>query len=412
MGNLCCTPQGVDRSTAITTHLHEDATNSGPQGEASNACDIPQVPLPALQLPPQPAVPQRVERVNSGVNSRKSAVLDFFSSKHQIVYPIEQVLEHVVLLGLLGEGGFGCVYEGLWRGTVPCAVKVFSSQETDLQLQAVQPVDLMRTAGSAALMSGSAASVHAVELWTGLPAQVLAETILSKDLSHPHIIQTYDVRCGQVTDDFLKAVQAATTQQGKGASPLPAPAPPPTAGTKPGPAAAPVPHMHSMAPTPAARRLAALEQAEADAAAATHMPTPLVAAVNAARAIMDANPKHGNARPSSWQRLLQPGSAQSASGYMGSLSGLTQEERVAAMVHNYKGLTPLAPLVRPQGAAGPVVATASPTPAPAATSPPPQEEAQQVEQAVQALLAGKEDSMGRDPAEAMRKRLGEMPADP
>ncbi|KAJ9514846.1 hypothetical protein QJQ45_028606, partial [Haematococcus lacustris] len=70
-------------------------------------------------------------------------------------------------------------YAGYWRNATGVAVKLFSTPP-DANCPTGQP--------------------------TNLPVKALAEALLAKDLAHPNIIKTYDVRCCRLSPAFLEAL--------------------------------------------------------------------------------------------------------------------------------------------------------------------------------------------------------------
>ncbi|KAL6757525.1 kinase-like domain-containing protein [Haematococcus lacustris] len=95
--------------------------------------------------------------------------------------PELEVLGDLHMDAVLGSGGFACVLRGYWRGYTEVAVKVFATTP-DLTASAdVQPQ---------------------------LPVRALAEALLARDLAHPNIIKTYDVRCCRLSPAFMEALHS------------------------------------------------------------------------------------------------------------------------------------------------------------------------------------------------------------
>ncbi|KAJ9518516.1 hypothetical protein QJQ45_018582 [Haematococcus lacustris] len=90
-----------------------------------------------------------------------------------------QLLADLSMDSILGEGGFAAVMRGYWRSSTPVAVKVF--------VTAAPTSDGPEGAGQ-------------------LPIRAVAEALLARDLSHPNIIRTFDVRCCQLTRAFMCAL--------------------------------------------------------------------------------------------------------------------------------------------------------------------------------------------------------------
>jgi len=131
----------------------------------------------------------------------KQAVHQFHEAQHQSLRgltPVEQILADVQLTGVLGTGGFAAVLSGFWRGSTPVAVKLF----------AVTPHPL--SASASADNTGQLSS----ELASQLPARALAEAVLARDLAHPQVIHTYDVRTCEVTPLFAAAVYSGPATAG------------------------------------------------------------------------------------------------------------------------------------------------------------------------------------------------------
>lgn len=84
-----------------------------------------------------------------------------------------------------------CRSAGFWRGSTSVAVKVIMSTPP-------------------AAVDGPSGSGDEVP---ALPARALAEAVLARDLSHPHVIQTYEVRTSVLGPAFCAALykSAATT---------------------------------------------------------------------------------------------------------------------------------------------------------------------------------------------------------
>ncbi|KAJ9519373.1 hypothetical protein QJQ45_023169 [Haematococcus lacustris] len=99
--------------------------------------------------------------------------------------PLAQ-LQHDLSKGVLkklledyARRGFAAVMRGYWRSSTPVAVKVF--------VTAAPTSDGPEGAGQ-------------------LPIRAVAEALLARDLSHPNIIRTFDVRCCQLTRAFMCAL--------------------------------------------------------------------------------------------------------------------------------------------------------------------------------------------------------------
>jgi len=143
-------------------------------------------------------------------STRAQAVEDlkeYTVCKQSFVVPVQELLGDLKLTAQLGAGGFSTVYQGLWRNTTSCAVKVFATPVPNAA--ELGGLDLSNSSGAITTDGrGSSAPLHA-NLLEALPLQVAAETLLSKDLSHPNVVQTYVVRCALLTAEFLAAVEAA-----------------------------------------------------------------------------------------------------------------------------------------------------------------------------------------------------------
>uniref|UniRef100_A0A7S0WL53 Protein kinase domain-containing protein n=1 Tax=Chlamydomonas leiostraca TaxID=1034604 RepID=A0A7S0WL53_9CHLO len=147
-------------------------------------------------------------------STRAQAVEDlkeYTVCKQSFVVPVQELLGDLKLTAQLGAGGFSTVYQGLWRNTTSCAVKVFATPVPNAA--ELGGLDLSNSSGAITTDGrGSSAPLHA-NLLEALPLQVAAETLLSKDLSHPNVVQTYTYAVRPVMGDKTTA-----GEEGPGAS--------------------------------------------------------------------------------------------------------------------------------------------------------------------------------------------------
>lgn len=114
------------------------------------------------------------------------------------------------MIDVLGEGGYATVLRGCWLGHVPVAVKLMGST-TDavrhIHQQIVQELHKLRQQplredarnaeqgaeeqqgeqGTSGHLTFSSSILESLKI---LPAAALSETLLSSNLSHPHIART------------------------------------------------------------------------------------------------------------------------------------------------------------------------------------------------------------------------------
>ncbi|KAJ9524634.1 hypothetical protein QJQ45_024289 [Haematococcus lacustris] len=156
----------------------------------------------------------------SAPDQRKQAMSAFHTEQHEGLYRLRSELEMLsdlhldMMLGkkassmVMREPDPACccdpVMVGLWRGSTEVAVKLFTTANTDLE-------------------QGASGRGHPGVGSSQLPLRVLAEALLAKDLAHPNIINTFDVRCCQLSQVFITALfsqQATAGPNGNGVQPL------------------------------------------------------------------------------------------------------------------------------------------------------------------------------------------------
>ncbi|KAL6747663.1 kinase-like domain-containing protein [Haematococcus lacustris] len=140
---------------------------------------------PSSQTPPSTVGLSRPRGFLFGSGDEKrQAMSAFHADQHHGLYQLKpelEVLGDLHMDTVLGSGGFACVLRGYWRGYTEVAVKVFATTP-DLTVSAdVQPQ---------------------------LPVRALAEALLARDLAHPNIIKTYDVRCCRLSPAFMEALHS------------------------------------------------------------------------------------------------------------------------------------------------------------------------------------------------------------
>ncbi|KAL6753159.1 kinase-like domain-containing protein [Haematococcus lacustris] len=118
----------------------------------------------------------------NATEEQRVAMAMFHDYQNQGLYQLKSELHMLTDLQMdtvLGTGGFACVLRGYWRNATGVAVKLFSTPP-DANCPTGQP--------------------------TNMPVKALAEALLAKDLAHPNIIKTYDVRCCRLSPAFLEAL--------------------------------------------------------------------------------------------------------------------------------------------------------------------------------------------------------------
>jgi len=161
------------------------SSGSGPplvhQARTSTSCDPGGQPL---LRQPRSSVSRNsllIEAASGLKEEARTALADFHVSSHQGLHNLQtesELLRDLYLTETLGSGGFAAVLRGFWRGSTEVAVKCFTTRPGEAYQNDDQP-----------------------------PARALTEALLARDLAHPNIIRTFDVRCCRLSRNFLDATR-------------------------------------------------------------------------------------------------------------------------------------------------------------------------------------------------------------
>ncbi|KAL6750842.1 kinase-like domain-containing protein [Haematococcus lacustris] len=192
MGACFSSPSPVPENNAVpqtstTRAVIENVTSVSEKETASEPATVEQVKasIPSSQTPPSNVGLSRPKGSLFGSgNEKRQAMSAFHVDQHQGLYQLKpelEVLSDLHMDAVLGSGGFACVLRGFWRGSTEVAVKVFATTPDPTASADVEPQ---------------------------LPVRALAEALLARDLAHPNIIKTYDVRCCRLSPAFMEALHS------------------------------------------------------------------------------------------------------------------------------------------------------------------------------------------------------------
>ncbi|KAJ9506460.1 hypothetical protein QJQ45_019450 [Haematococcus lacustris] len=180
----------VVQADDVATSIQIARTSSG-----SSLTEGPELPGSIFMMPSEEA--QNTSPINDSAlqqSANRPPTPQPTSSLHPdaltYLHAPQATLHDLKLLEVLGTGSFGSVMKGIWRSSTPVAVKlILTRAKHDSKVPASEPQ---------------------------LPAQILQEIILTRGLSHPHVIRSFDVRSCKLTQAFMDAALS-----------LPSPAVPP-----------------------------------------------------------------------------------------------------------------------------------------------------------------------------------------
>ncbi|KAJ9515284.1 hypothetical protein QJQ45_006547 [Haematococcus lacustris] len=164
---------------AVAVQVHDAVLDNGPVYNSATTNDLPNSAHGVV-------TGSSILQATDLRASKRDALAEFqLSSMLRMTCNPEDALSDLHLASLIGSGGFAAVFAGLWHGSGDVAVKICATNQTQ---------------------NGR------------LPGSAITEAILSKGLSHPSLIHTFDVRCCIITRQFLDKVFPAKANIAEGSS--------------------------------------------------------------------------------------------------------------------------------------------------------------------------------------------------